>query len=275
MIDLHTHSTASDGTDTPGELSRKVREAGIEIFALTDHDTITGAMSLTGKNFVRGIEFSCRTENSRCHILGMNYDPENAEFQEALHEGERLRRAKFYRRIEFLRDTFSITFTPEEISQLESIPGTGKPHLANMIVSKGLAHDKQEAITRYIDKCRTGNSRIDAGQAISAIISAGGVPVWAHPLGGEGERTLTPIEFMNTLDELMNYGLEGLECWYSKYELAMCERLAEIARVNGLYVSGGSDYHGTNKNIPLGKLNAENITVDNEKFTILKRLRGE
>lgn len=276
MIDLHIHSNASDGTDEPEGLLRKVQEAGINIFALTDHDTITGALKMTGIvpegiKFIRGIEFSCITrEKHKCHILGLNYDPENEAFMSALKAGEDLRHEKFFRRIEFLHDRFRITFTDEEIAYLLTIPSIGKPHLANMIVAKGFAGNKQEAIERYIDKCRTGNDKIDAQQAINAINISGGVSVWAHPLGGEREAELPEDKFTETLSELVSYGLRGLECWYSKYEYAKCERLEGKAKSMGLYISGGSDYHGANKSIPLGKLNAENIIISDRKLTILE-----
>ncbi len=106
-----------------------------------------------------------------------------------------------------------------------------------------------------------------------AILSSGGVPVWAHPLGGEGERELSESGFMTLIDELMSYGLKGLECWYSKYTPAKCEWLSTQAEKRDLLISGGSDYHGTNKNIPLGRLNADNIAVDIDRLTILKHIQ--
>lgn len=281
IIDLHIHTNASDGTDSPIELLRKIRELGIRTFAITDHDTITGAVEMKGHEhddmtFIRGIEFSCRTRitDTKCHILALNYDYDNAEFINALRTGEEIRRKKFWRRIEILRDDFKITFTPEEIESLMKIKSVGKPHIANMIVSKGLAHDKQDAIDRYVNKCRTGNDRLDAEFVVNAVISSGGIPVWAHPLGGEGEKELPHERFKDTLSELISYGLRGLECYYSKYDYALCEWLEGIAEQNGLYVSGGSDYHGRNKSIPLGKLNAENIIVQPERLSIMKILEG-
>lgn len=275
-IDLHIHSNASDGTDNPSELLAKIYAAGIKTFALTDHDTIAGAIRMSkivrsNVKFVKGIEFSCITRGeNKCHILGLNYDESNTSFQEALRTGEELRHEKFYRRIEILRDKFNITFTDNEIDYLLGIPSVGKPHIANLIVNKGLAHDKNDAIARYIDKCGIGNDKINAELAISAINSSGGISVWAHPLGGEREPELSEHVFTEILCELGSYGLTGLECYYSKYELAKCDWLAEIARDNNLYISGGSDYHGANKNIPLGKLNAENLYVNENIVNIAK-----
>ena len=279
-IDLHIHSSASDGTDSPEELLENIINSGIKIFALTDHDTITGALTLSKINlpdqihFIKGIEFSCITANNhKCHILGLNYDENNKSFQEALSTGEKLRHEKFYRRIELLRDKFSITFTDDEINELLRIPSVGKPHIAKLIISKGLAGTITEAIERYINHCKTPNSRISAELAINAINSSGGVSVWAHPLGGEGESELPHEKFISALNELVSYGIRGLECYYSKYELETCERLANVAESHNLYISGGSDYHGGNKNIPLNKLNAENIYIDSKRLNILEGVK--
>ena len=276
-VDLHIHTNASDGTDTPENLLWNIQKAGIKIFAITDHDTIKGALNMkkilpAGMKFIQGIEFSCRTENAKCHILGLNYDEHNRDFQEALRTGDDLRHKKFYKRIELLKTKFNINFSQNEINLLLRTPSVGKPHIANLIVSKGLAANKQEAIERYINQCKTGSSKIEAKLAIKAILSAGGIPVWAHPLGGEGEHELSQENFREILSELISYGLKALECWYSKYEFAKCQWLEFMAKQNGLLISGGSDYHGSNKNIPLGKLNARNQIIETKTLNILERL---
>ncbi len=280
LVDLHIHTDASDGTDSPEKLLRNLQKAGINIFAVTDHDTIRGAMAVKrivpqGFRFIQGIEFSCMTQGgNKCHILGLNYDENNPDFQAALRAGDEIRHTKFHRRIEILRSDFGITFTDDEIDSLLKIPSVGKPHLANLLVAKGLAKNKQDAITHYIDKCRTRTGRIDAGLAVKAILSSGGIPVWAHPLGGEGERELPKNVFMIVLNELVAYGVRGLECWYSKYKSLQCEWLVKQAHSNGLFISGGSDYHGANKTVPIGKLNAENIAVSPKQLTILREIQG-
>ena len=276
-VDLHIHTNASDGTDTPEQLLWNIQKAGIRAFAVTDHDTIKGALKMRriippGIKFVQGVEFSCRTGDRKCHILGLGYDENNPAFQEALRTGDDLRHQKFYMRIKILRDDFGIDFTDDDIDSLLRIPGVGKPHIASMIVMKGYAASKQDAIDRYIDKCRTGVDRISAEMAVKAVISAGGIPVWAHPLGGEGERESTEQEFRQTLRELVAYGLKGLECWYSKYPAMTCRRLAGAAERSGLLVSGGSDYHGANKNIPLGRLNSDGVNIGPESLSILRRI---
>ena len=183
-----------------------------------------------------------------------------------------MRHEKFYVRIKTLREQFGIDFSDDDVEDLLKIPGVGRPHIVNMIVMKGYAASKQEAIDRYLSKCQTDGYRIDAVQAVKAILSSGGIPVWAHPLGGEGECESTEQEFRSTLQELMSYGLKGLECWYSKYTAMTCKKLAQTAERSGLLVSGGSDYHGTNKSIPLGQLNSDGVNVGYESLSILRRL---
>lgn len=271
--DLHMHSTASDGTDTPARLVEKVRAVGIRVFSLTDHDTVAGAEQLAGRLpdgvvFVPGIEFSCRMDSGKCHILGYRCDTAHPAFRSALAEGADLRKGKLEKRLEFLRER-GMTFPEEELCRLRQIPGVGKPHLGNLMVQYGYAPDLQTAIKEVLNRCAAESSRICAETAVKAILDSGGIPVWAHPLSGEGERETGPAQFAGMLDELTGCGLMGLECWYSMYPPERCERLAGIAEERGLLVSGGSDYHGTNKAIPLGTLNAEGREVPLPRITLL------
>ena len=119
---------------------------------------------------------------------------------------------------------------------------------------------------KYLDGCKTGNTRFDIKEAVSAIKSAGGIVVWAHPLGGEGETHLTKEEFLPKLNEMLKFSIEGLECYYSRYSKEEVELLIECARKNNLYITGGSDYHGKNKDIPLARLNSDNIPIDFKMF---------
>lgn len=279
QIDLHMHSSASDGTDRPLCLAEKVKSAGIRIFALTDHDTVAGAEQLTqhlpdGVRFLPGIEFSCRMSSGKCHILGYGCDTSHPAFQDALAQGAALRRAKLEKRIDFLREK-GMCFPEEELDRLRQIPGVGKPHMGNLMVKYGYALDKQSAIVDTINRCPTKSSRIAAGTAVRAILASGGIPVWAHPLGGEGEPKTGREQFHNMLEELAGCGLMGLECFYSRYPLAYCEKLAAAAQSRGLLISGGSDYHGTNKSIAMGTLNAGDREVPPERLTILNVLAGK
>ncbi len=281
--DLHIHSTASDGTDTPRGVLERARKAGIAFVGLTDHDTVTGVRSLKGQVpedvfLVPGIEFSCKGRAGKCHILGYCCDMDHPSFCRALETGRKLRREKLDRRLTFLEEEEGIRFSREEVDRLYEMvrlgQSVGKPHLGNLLVKYGKATDRSQAIREIINRCPTEESRIETGQAVDAILASGGIPVWAHPMGGEGEERLTWEQFEGQLAELLSYGLKGLECWYSRFPMDLCRQLSRRAREHGLLISGGSDCHGTNKPIQAGTLNAEGVRVPVRRLTILPVLTG-
>ena len=277
-IDFHLHSNASDGSDTIPELLETVKESKLHTFSVTDHDTMEGTLEMeklvpNDIHFIRGIEFSCITPHQKCHILGYNFDPVNAEFSNALNLGIKLRQEKLYRRLEFFKEEFNFELTKEEADWLFSIKSPGKPHFGSLFVNRGMAPDIRTAIEKYVKKCPDGNDRIEASIAIHAILSSGGIPVWAHPLGGEGEKRLSRDEFLVQLETLLSYGIRGMECYYSRYEQNDIDFLIEQAQKHSLLISGGSDYHGKNKpNLHLGKLNAEDVDIDKDSLTLYNYL---
>ena len=273
LTDMHIHSTASDGTDGVRELLAKVRRTGIRVFSLPDHDTIQGSLEMErlvpqDMLFVKGIEFSCITRVGKCHILGYDYDETAPCFQASLEEGRRRRRRKLDRRLRFLKETYGIGFSDGELHSLYQINSVGKPHLGNLLVAKGVASNKEEAIETYLNPCKTESDRLDAEEVVHAILSAGGIPVWAHPLGGTGERPLGNEEFQSQLELLADAGVKGLECYYSIYTQEQIQFLLDTAERRRLYISGGSDYHGVNKTVQLGCLNAYGAAVTAERLTL-------
>ncbi len=270
-VDLHIHTTASDGSDTPAELARKV--AGLRLFSVTDHDTIEGALAMealvpAGVRYIRGVEFSCTDPAGKCHILGYNYNPDHPAFQAALQEGRRLRLNKMRLRVEALRRDFGLELTQAEADWLWSRKSPGKPHLGKIILDRGLAESIDSAIRGFIRDV-PGRDRIEAKTAVEAIEVSGGFPVWAHPLGGEGEKRLSPEKFEKLLSALTGYGIRGLECYYSRYSAREAALLAARARALGLTPTGGSDYHGSNKRgIELGCLGTDPVDwpIDTEEL---------
>ena len=277
-VDLHIHTTASDGSDSPSRLLENLRNAGITIFAVTDHDTIDGALEMESLvtdqfRFLRGIEFSCQSPAGKCHILGYGFDPDHPAFQAALAEGRQLRQEKLETRIHYLRSVLGIELTDRENLWLRSLKSPGKPHFGQIVLSRGMADSIDLAIQKYINPCKVLRDRIEAETAIKAICAAGGIPVWAHPLGGEGEKRLTVEKFQAQLKILLGYGIQGLECHYSRYDPADQKFLTAQAERHGLLTTGGSDYHGTNKkDLNLGQLSADCSPVLPESLTILNRL---
>ncbi len=277
MIDLHMHSTASDGTDSPVEILEKVKEAGIRIFSLTDHDTAEGVKEIMPLipddiTFIPGIEFTCLTEAGKCHILGYGYDLKNPAFNALIEEGNSRRKNKLNKRIRFLKEEFGIEFSDDEIAELKTVKSAGKPHIANLLIRRGVAPDKKTAIRDFIEPCKTGTDRLDGTETVKTILEAGGVPVWAHPLGGTGEDPVLPDAFKEQLKVLKKAGLMGLECYYSKYGAEEIGFIQSYASAMNLLLSGGSDYHGKNKTVKLLELNKAGFPVDRERLTVLKEL---
>lgn len=284
-IDLHLHTNISDGSDTVEELYKKVKESGVHIFSVTDHDRMEGTLAMEQivnnddnskkkpLHFIRGIEFSCITPVKKCHILGYNFDPENHDFLDTLEFGILLRQEKTQKRIDYWKNERGIELTKEEADWLYSVKSIGRPHFGQIILNRGLAPDLRTAIKEYVSPCKVGNDRIDASVAINAIRKADGIAIWAHPLGGEGEKRLTCEEFHLQLDELMKAGIQGLECYYSRYSQEDISFLLEEAKKHNLFVSAGSDYHGDNKpNLHIGKLSEDDMEVDETKLSLCCKL---
>ena len=157
-IDLHMHSTVSDGTDTPEELLQRVRDAGIKLFALTDHDDVKGygmirkVIADDDPQLLSGVEFSCRDGKGKYHILGYGFDPDSHSIRQVVNKGHEFRMKKVTMRLDFLRTKFGFSFPEEEIKVLLSLDNPGKPHIGNLMVRYGYAKTKEEAIERYINQ---------------------------------------------------------------------------------------------------------------------------
>ncbi len=279
LIDLHMHSTASDGKDRPTVLLEKIKQLGIRCFALSDHDTVDGVREMEGLletepgiTFIRGIEFSCISPSGKCHILGYGYDWDNPAFLDVLQKGADLRRRKLEQRLDFLRDEYHIEFEAEDVESMRRMGSVGKPHLAELMVKIGVVDSAADAINRYINHCPTLDSRLPAEEAIPAIRAAGGVSVWAHPYGGVGEKPLSDEEFQAQFKSLRDIGIQGLECCYSQYSMERVTFLEACAEEAGLCVSGGSDYHGRKKFPDLGTLNADGVSINSKQLSVLQHL---
>lgn len=274
------HTVASDGSDTPEELIRKARACGIDVIAITDHDTLVGSNEATklpceGIKVITGIEFSCQTSGEDgfdCHVLGYGFDPCAPVLLDAIRHGREMRLLKLETRLAYLKDKFGISFDEEDIKWLHSLNSVARPHLGRLLIAHGYARDMADAMDNYLKGGGFPDDRIDASEAISAIIGAGGIPVYAHPIGGEREKRLTREEVERRISVLQMVGLRGIECYYSRYSESDVEMLLEIADSKGLLVSGGSDYHGENKTVKLGVLRSDECEIPYERISVLSEL---
>ena len=244
-VDLHTHSTASDGVLLPTALVEEAARHGLRVLALTDHDTTAGvaeaqiAGDRLGLDVIPGVELSTGGEDEReVHLLGHFVDPENRTLQTALAEFGEGRRA----RVERIVERLAAAGAPVELDRVRELagPGTvGRPHVARALIERGYVESVGDAFERYLKVGRPGfvpRYRVSSERAIALVVGAGGVATLAHPLGtGDVEAALA---------RLVPMGLGGLEVYYGEYDDATRAALRAIADRWGLIPTGGSDFHG-------------------------------
>ncbi len=259
MIDLHTHSTASDGTYSPSELVALAREVGLYALALTDHDTVEGlaeasaAAERLGVRLVPGVEISVKFEGpGHCHILGYFVDPASRVLRETLALLKKARSERNLRMVEKLQ-ALGVEITLEEVVARAGGGEVGRPHFAPLLVEKGVVRSPEEAFERYLKKgapAYVPKARLSPEEAFSAIFEAGGLPVLAHPV----HLRLPPEELSGYVARLKAFGLSGIEAYYTDHTPEFTAFCLELARRYNLVPTGGSDFHGRNKpDIKLGR----------------------
>lgn len=256
-IDLHTHTTFSDGTDTPEEIYELVKEAGIELFSITDHDAIKAyenfqAAGGNAPQLITGVEFSCRDKDGKYHILGYNFDCSAARIRNLVEDCHAKRITKLQMRLDYLEKVFGIVFSEEEQTRLFGLDNPGKPHIANLMIQLGIVEKKKQAFESYLDRIQCPEEYISPEDAIQGIIDSGGIPILAHPAYGDGHQLIVGEEMNQRLKHLIEYGLKGVEAFYSGYTTMLCEEMLSFAERYCLYVTAGSDYHGKNKSVVIG-----------------------
>lgn len=258
VLDLHMHTTVSDGTDTPSVILEKVKEKGITVFSVTDHDAvkagdvIRACLKEGDPAFIQGAEFSCRDEYGKYHILGYGFDPDGKPMLDLVLHGHSIRMKKVTSRLDFIKTEFGFDFPDFEIKQLLSLDNPGKPHIGNLMVKYGYAESKESAIKDYLDKMRVKTEYIGPEEAIRSIIEGGGIPVLAHPFFGSGDELILGEEMDERIRRLIGFGIKGIEAFYSGFTLKLRSTALSLAEKYGLYVTAGSDYHGSNKLVILG-----------------------
>ena len=270
MIDLHTHSLASDGTDTPGELINKAHARGISVLGLMDHDTVAGwdeAISYLrpGMSLVLGSEISCQTlDGTSVHMLGMLFDRENSALAEVLSTTRDNRLTRMNRIIGRLNEAgFEITIE-DVLAQLAPGATLGRPHLADALIAKKIVASRDEAFTELLhnnSKYYISHYSPTPEDAIKLIKQAGGVAVIAHPLASLRGRTVS----IDSFKSMVEAGLDGIEISHRDQSEDERQLLREIVEQYDIIATGSSDYHGN------GKLNQlAEFTTTPEDFEALE-----
>lgn len=265
IIDLHVHSTESDGTLTPEEVVKAAKDAGLSAIALTDHDTATGVKkaaataSELGIELIPGIELStaytlptAKGNTKEIHIVGLFIDPDQPLFSQKLQEFRDCRNNRNTKMVEALqKEGFDITMEGLLAENQDSV--ITRANIARYLYEHGQIKSVQEAFEKYIGddcKCYVGRFKVSPMDAVSLIKQAGGIAILAHPLLYH----LSSVTLQHLIDDLKAVGLDGIEAIYSTHTTGEEQLVKKIAADNGLLISGGSDFHGTNKpSIKLGK----------------------
>jgi 3',5'-nucleoside bisphosphate phosphatase len=251
-VDLHTHSTRSDGVLTPAELIRDVAAAGVRIVSLTDHDTLAGYRDLRaadavppGLMLIPGVEINALVTRDiglwewELHILGFGMDPDDAAFEATLATQRAARRSRFDRTVALLREIGLPIDAQVAALATEDDDALGRPTIARALIAAGHATTVEDAFSRIIGHGGPGYVRregLGPEGAIAAIRDAGGIPVLAHFREGPGRP--------DVILELMEQGLGGLEVYYRSFDRSTVDAMEALAEANGLIPTGGSDYHG-------------------------------
>lgn len=261
-IDLHAHSNVSDGTETPAEVMAAAAAAGLNVIALTDHDSTDGweeashAAADNGVALVPGMEISCRTENGiSVHLLSYLHDSTHRGLLEEITKAKEARLTRAERMVTLLAEDYPLSWD-DVIHRVAPGATLGRPHIADALVAAGVVADRSEAFASIL----TSHSRYyvphyapEPALAVELVCAAGGVPVFAHPVASARGRIVDE----NTYQSMIDAGLAGLEVNHRDNPEEGREYLRKVAARHGLLVTGSSDYHGLGKPNRLG----ENLTA--------------
>jgi len=260
FIDLHVHSSCSDGTFTPAELVRLACDGGIQALAITDHDTVAGVSEahMAGKErgveVIPGIEIGSYLDSISIHVLGYGMrvdDPLFCQKVLRMQEARAVRNQEIIHRLQALRLPVSM----EELQGYSSGGQLGRPHIARLLIDKKMVKTMQDAFSLYLRRGRPAyveRFKYSAQEAVALIHAAGGVAVIAHP----GTSIPRHSQLSRVLYDLKALGMDGVEVYYPDHDVATTNRLEAIAGKIGMLITGGSDFHGDNRpQIMLGNVN--------------------
>lgn len=247
QVDLHTHSTASDGQYTPMQLVSLAKRAGISCLALTDHDTIQGVREAVlagescGLNVLRGVELGAKEYRS-LHILGLGLAEDCSEVDTLCGKLRAGRDERKYRIVDFLKEK-GIEISLDEVTEIAGGEVIARPHFAQVMLRHGYVSSIREAFDCYLDTeeyQKIERYKAPAAECIDVIHRGGGKAIQAHPYQlGMADEALEQL-----IAHLKSVGLDGIECYYPQHTPEMTQKYLEIARKYDLHISGGSDFHG-------------------------------
>ena len=272
FADLHLHTMFSDGTFTPEELVLRAQNVGLACIALTDHDSVEGceraaaACANVKMEFISGTELTAEHDDTEVHVLGYFLDTKNKVVLDRMGKFQAVRQQRIYEMCAAL-NKLGIPLKAESVFALANCKSPGRPHVARALVKEKLISDLDVAFEKYLKKGRPAwvpKTKMSALESVELIHQAGGLAVMAHP----GLNRTDDI-----IPDLVDAGLDGIECFHTKHSTVMSERYLEIAEKYNLLVTGGSDCHGFSKKQPLiGGVKLPYEHVEKMKETRISRI---
>lgn len=271
LIDMHMHTTASDGASSPAELVRKAKEIGLKLISITDHDTVDGLAEAreeaekSGIHFINGVELSViyhtplyadGKKGVEMHLLGYGFDPDNAELRRVLEENKQYRVWRARQIVGKVNAVLaaeghaliSDTYLDEKLRTVEG--AFGRPHLAEILIELGIVSSTEQAFQKYLIGCDVPKREISFGEGSRLIKAAGGKAGLAHPMTNQifGLKKISPsLNVHRKLLEEMLPCIDALECFYWDHSIEIAEFYASFARRHNLIITGGTDHHGSKK----------------------------
>jgi len=264
-IDLHTHSNASDGKQSPADVIRSATEAGLDVVALTDHDTTAGwdEAAVAAQHhriaLVRGIEISCQHEGISIHLLGYLQDPAAPGLIEELERSRESRETRAQRIVERLSQDLPLHWD-DVLERIEPGATVGRPHIADAMMAKGIVTSREAAFAGYLNDRSpyyTSHYAPDPVLAVRLVAQAGGVAVMAHPFAG----ARGPVVDDSVIEAMAAAGMAGLEVHHRDHTGAQVQHGLDLAVSLGLFVTGSSDYHGAGKPNLLGENTTDPVVL--------------
>ena len=285
MIDLHIHSTCSDGSDDLNVLIDNLHKAGVKVFALTDHDTAEGCRRILSDEklkqkldqyqmkFFVGAEWTCVYGKQKMHVLAYGFDP----FNENIIRLEKKMRDMLDEKDKFRNDTLEsmgYKLSNESKEYLSKKENVRSMDFANCLVRDGFFNDVEDAFKNCLNTIKYPfECRFDTVEVTKTLSELGAKVVWAHSIYDVKRKVTSFEEVERIAKELKEYGLCGLESFYSLYSKEEIEKLVEIAKRNDLFVTCGSDYHGQNKPVKIGQFSSDKTAVF-EKIDIINHIKN-
>ena len=281
MIDLHIHSTFSDGSDDVKTLIEKVKNSSVKFFSITDHDTAQSARTILSDktlqnkirennlSYVVGTEWTCGFMGLGMHILAYDFDPFAPEVLELEKEIKDILKEKTAFRLNYIEEK-GYVFSKNSQEFLNTRINVKKPNIARCLVNDGYFDSFQDAIDFLNEIKYPKKYRLDGEKVLKTLSSIGAKMVWAHSIHGQGKSPLSYDEIEKYCTKMKEFGLIGLECYYSLYNSEEIENLLKIAKKLNLFVTAGSDYHGENRNVKIGETSSDGTIQDEKNINIFE-----